>query len=194
MADRMADMPEWLAIWRAAAFSPARGLRTFDVLPTVEAQDMLGLWRGVGLATGHPFDGLLEAFGWWGKAFRGRDEVDPLLFTTPGGPMAVDPAWLPVGVAVRIGRYRPELLRGRAARWLFAKALPHMRAERPAARLRDVAFRGQTGAAMIYDRQPIVDHFRRIDDDTRLGLMDLRGQDDPFFFLLTRERLGEDEP
>ena len=41
---------------------------------------------------------------------------------------------------------------------------------------------------MIYDRQPIVDHFRRIDDDRVLGLMEMRGMERPFFFLLTREQ------
>lgn len=188
MGERIADMPEWLAIWRAAPFSPARALRTFDGLEPAAIADMLGLWRGAGLATGHPFDGLLEALGWWGKAFHGSDQVDPLLFAGADGLIAVDPAWLPVGVALGIGRHRPELLRGRLARWLFAKSLPFMRAEWPSARMREVAFRGRTGAAMIYDRQPIVDHFRIVDPDTRLGLMDLRGQEQPFFFLLTRQQ------
>ena len=41
---------------------------------------------------------------------------------------------------------------------------------------------------MIYDDQPIVDVFRRIDDDTLLGVMDLRGMPEPFFFVLERDR------
>ena len=48
---------------------------------------------------------------------------------------------------------------------------------------------------MIYDRQPIVDHFRRIDDGRVLGLMEMRGMERPFFFLLSRDqglKLGDD--
>jgi hypothetical protein len=40
---------------------------------------------------------------------------------------------------------------------------------------------------MIYDRQPIVDHFRRIDAVRLLGLMQARSAS-PYFFLLTAER------
>jgi hypothetical protein len=35
---------------------------------------------------------------------------------------------------------------------------------------------------------PIVDVFRRTDPDTLLGLMDLRGMEKPFFFLLERDQ------
>ena len=41
---------------------------------------------------------------------------------------------------------------------------------------------------MIYDRQPIIDVFRRVDDVTLLGVMDLRGMSQPYFFVLTRGR------
>ncbi|HNI70658.1 MAG TPA: DUF4334 domain-containing protein, partial [Marmoricola sp.] len=61
------------------------------------------------------------------------------------------------------------------------------RASKPRARLREVAHRGVVSAAMIYDTQPIIDHFRRIDDHTILGLMDARGMAMPYFFILDRE-------
>ncbi|MER6913476.1 DUF4334 domain-containing protein [Streptomyces sp. NPDC000594] len=35
-----------------------------------------------------------------------------------------------------------------------------------------VEFRGVVSAAMVYDRLPVVDHFRRLDDDTLIGAMD----------------------
>jgi hypothetical protein len=45
---------------------------------------------------------------------------------------------------------------------------------------------GAAGATMIYDTLPILDVFRRVDRDTLLGVMDLRGA--PFFvFTLRRE-------
>ena len=48
--------------------------------------------------------------------------------------------------------------------------------------------RGVSTATMIYDALPIHDVFRKVDDDTVLGLMDLRGLPQPFFFVLRRER------
>ena len=48
-------------------------------------------------------------------------------------------------------------------------------------------YRGKCSATMIYDSVPINDVFRKIDSDTVLGLMDLKGMRAPFFFLLQRE-------
>ena len=60
---------------------------------------MLGRWRGSGLVTGSPLDGLLEAYGWYGKEFLDDETVHPLLFTDRSGrPRAVDPSLLPIGV------------------------------------------------------------------------------------------------
>jgi hypothetical protein len=40
---------------------------------------------------------------------------------------------------------------------------------------------------MIYDSLPINDIFRKVDDDSVLGVMDLRFSPQPFFFVLRRE-------
>ena len=53
--------------------------------------------------------------------------------------------------------------------------------------MRVVTHRGIATAALLYDALPIVDVFRRMADDVLLGLMDMRGMDEPFFFLLHRE-------
>ena len=55
-----------------------------------------------------------------------------------------------------------------------------------AASLRRVEYRGITTATMIYDGHPILDHFRALDADTVLGLMDAKGDDEPLAFLLRR--------
>ena len=55
------------------------------------------------------------------------------------------------------------------------------------ARLRMVDYRGKTSATMIYDRLPIHDHFRKFDDHSVMGLMDFKGQENPYFFMLMRE-------
>ncbi|CAJ1586868.1 DUF4334 domain-containing protein [[Mycobacterium] wendilense] len=54
-------------------------------------------------------------------------------------------------------------------------------------RLRMVEYRGVLSATMIYDALPINDHFRLIDDDTVLGVMDMRGLDRPLMFVLRRD-------
>jgi hypothetical protein len=40
---------------------------------------------------------------------------------------------------------------------------------------------------MIYDTLPINDSFRKVDDNTVLGLMGFKDIPQPFFFLLRRE-------
>ena len=49
--------------------------------------------------------------------------------------------------------------------------------------LRRVEFRGQVSAAMIYDRRPIIDHFRRIDENAVMGIMDEKGKIAVYFYL-----------
>jgi hypothetical protein len=73
------------------------------------------------------------------------------------------------------------------ARAAFGGVRPLLYTDKPKARLRTIEHRGVATAAMVYDSLPIIDVFRRVDDDTLLGLMDLRGLPQPFFFLLRRE-------
>ncbi|WP_067486383.1 DUF4334 domain-containing protein [Actinomadura hibisca] len=54
------------------------------------------------------------------------------------------------------------------------------------ARLREISYRGAVSAAMVYDTQPIIDHFRRVSDTVVLGAMDAKGQQDTLYFHLTR--------
>ncbi|WP_236865539.1 DUF4334 domain-containing protein [Brevibacterium daeguense] len=100
-----------------------------------------------------------------------------------GSLFAVEPAVIPLQLALRL----PSLVHHPATAALGRLALPLIRTRRPKARLRMVEYRGVSTATMIYDAQPINDHFRRLDNRTLLGAMDLRGLDSPFFFLLHRE-------
>lgn len=177
---RKSSEPGWLRRWRRGGLSRGEALARFDALPSVSPEEMLGDWRGVGLPTDHPLDGLLERLGWQGKRFRSADDADPLVFR-PG--IALDPRLMPVGLALRW----PRLAGSPVTRAAFRLALPLCRTRRPAARLATVGFRGTASAAMIYDRQPIIDHFRSIDASRVLGLMEMRHAD-PYFFLLARER------
>lgn len=176
-----------MAVLRAAARRPlpaAEVLAVFDAAPVVQLAELTGRWRGAEVPTGSRFDGLLGAHGWYGKEVLDSERVQPLLFADRRGrPHAVDPAPAPL----RLLRRRPALLRSRAARAGFAAVRPLLATTRPHARARMVGSRGVVTAALVYDRLPVVDAFRRVSADTLLGLMDLRGVPEPFFFLLTRE-------
>ena len=161
----------------------AAGLAFFDELPPVTVEAMLGSWRGSGVPTGSPLDGLLETYGWHGKRFDGPEDAHPLVFADDRGRFAVNPAGLPLGALLRLG---PQV-RGERAGATLRPLLRARRTKRPAARLRMVEYRGVVSGTMVYDALPINDHFRAVDDDTLLGAMDLRGLADPFLFVLRRE-------
>lgn len=163
--------------------TPQRALELFDSLDPVAAADLSGRWRGRELSTGHPFDGLLTASGWYGKQFDSVDEVHPLLFSRPGGGVfAADPRRVPLGLVGTV----PVAAVARGRR-LLRVVEPAVRTRRHRARLRMVQHRGVVTAAMVYDHLPIIDIFRRVGEDTVLGVMDLRGFPDPYFFVLERD-------
>ncbi|TKA97270.1 DUF4334 domain-containing protein [Cereibacter changlensis] len=174
--------PDALARLSAGLLTTDAALEIFDRLPPASLAGMIGGWEGRGVATGHPLDGLLEAYGWRGKRFDSAEAAHPLLFGKDGAAFAISPALLPLGLALRFA----PLLRHRAVAAIGWPALRLLRTRRPQARLRMVEYRGVTTATMIYDALPILDAFRRIDDDNLLGAMDLRQSKRPFFFLLRR--------
>ncbi|SEO44656.1 DUF4334 domain-containing protein [Trujillonella endophytica] len=158
-------------------------LALFDSLEPVAPEELVGRWRGAELPTGSRLDGLLTLHGWWGKEVLDPETVHPLLFPGRDGvPRPVTP-W-PVPLAVLL--HAPGLARTLPARLGVAAVLPLLRARRPGARVRTVAHRGVATAAIVYDALPIIDAFRRVDAATLLGLMDLRGLEEPFAFVLSR--------
>lgn len=160
-------------------------LSRFDHLAAADPAELSGRWRGSGLHTGHRLDGLLERLGWYGKEFQSSEAVYPLLFQDSKGRIhSVDPARLPLGVVLRM----PALARSLPAREIFSGLLPLLRTRSPTARLREITCRGVPSAAIVYDRIPVIDHLRRIDEEQLLGLMDLRSMPQPLFFLLSRDR------
>ncbi|MEQ6901127.1 DUF4334 domain-containing protein [Nocardioides sp. YIM 152588] len=61
------------------------------------------------------------------------------------------------------------------------------------ASLWDIAFRGEVTATMVYDRMPVLDHFKAVDGDTLLGVMNGKlaayfGVPDLYWFWLERDR------
>ena len=183
MAEATALAGRWLDAHRDGV-DPAEALAFFDSLPAVEPGEMLGRWRGSGLRTGSPLDGLLEAYGWYGKEFLDEETVHPLLFSDRSGrPRAVDPSLLPMALL----RDYAGFLQFWPLRTAMTSLRPLLYTSRPKARLREIEHRGVVTAAMVYDSLPIIDVFRRVDDDVRLGAMDMRGLPAPFLFVLRRD-------
>ncbi|CAA9333386.1 MAG: hypothetical protein AVDCRST_MAG71-1876 [uncultured Lysobacter sp.] len=173
-------------LWLAAAARD--GASTFDVLgffdglDAMSLDDMIGEWKGHGLHTGHPLDGMLERFGWHGKRFDDSESAYPLLFNHGRGRrIAVNPKFIPVQLAARL-----RLQRSRLARAAFHLAKPLMSTKKPSARLRMTTYRTMSSATMIYDTLPMHDVFRRVDRDCLLGAMDSRYFVQPMFFVLER--------
>ncbi|MFE3542639.1 DUF4334 domain-containing protein [Nocardia sp. NPDC059177] len=172
---------------RLTALEPAcareSALELFDSLPPVAPAELTGRWHGRELGTGHRMDGSLEASGWYGKQFDGSEQVHPLLFLDATGEIfAVDPRRVPLGL---VGTVPPSLVA--KGRGLLRVLKPLLRTRRYRARLREVEHRGVVTTAMVYDHLPIIDVFRRVDENTLLGLMDFRDKPEPYFFILARD-------
>ncbi len=56
--------------------------------------------------------------------------------------------------------------------------------------LREVKFRNVVSAAMIYDKHPIIDHFRKVNEELVAGAMDTSsfGDAGTYYFYLRKER------
>lgn len=163
--------------------SVERAWELFDSLPAARVEEVTtGRWRGDELDTGHPWQGVLVESGWVGKQFNSADDVQPLLFAGPDGAVfAVDPRRVPLFLAGKV-----PLSTLRPVRKSLGLLRPALATRVPRARLRNLEFRGTSSAAMIYDHLPIIDNFRKVDADTLLGVMDMRGMREPYFFVLYR--------
>lgn len=157
-------------------------LQLFDSLETVSLDFMLGRWQGSGLQTNHPMDGLLELSNWYGKEFINSETVHPLLFLDSQGkifkvapnPTAMNWVW------------KLPFLKNESLKPLLILTNSLLKTETSQARLRMMEYRGKVSATMLYDYLPINDSFRKVDDNTVLGIMDFKNLPQPFFFVLKR--------
>lgn len=156
-------------------------LQLFDGLDTVDLEFMFGRWRGSGFHTDHQMDGMLETIGWYGKEFIDADHVHPLLFADGDKIFKVDPN--PIITEIGMGMSIPQ---NEAIKPLYSTMSKLLKTEKSKARIRMMEYRHQVSATMIYDYLPIHDVFRKVDDNTVLGLMDWKGMSQPFFFSLER--------
>ena len=178
----MEILENYQSIFQTGKTTTEIALELFDALETVNLDFMLDRWQGSGLHTEHPMDGLLEASNWYGKEFVDPENVHPLLFLDSQGKIfkvAPNPTamnW--------IGKF--PMLKNNFLKPLLMLTNSLLKTEASQARLRMMEYRGKVSATMIYDYLPINDSFRKIDDNTVLGVMDFKNLPQPFFFVLKR--------
>ncbi|PZU98739.1 MAG: hypothetical protein DCF32_19235 [Leptolyngbya sp.] len=158
-------------------------LELFDALGPVSLEFMIGRWRGSELSTHHPMDGLLAASNWYGKEFLDPETVHPLLFLDGQNRVfKVAPSLAAMRLSLKLPMFKQPAFHP-LVRLMTAMSTT----QASQARLRMMEYRHQVSATMIYDNLPINDSFRKVDDNTVLGLMDFKDIPQPFFFVLRRE-------
>ncbi|MDJ0702151.1 MAG: DUF4334 domain-containing protein [Leptolyngbyaceae cyanobacterium MO_188.B28] len=181
----MNTIEQFKGLQQKGEISTEEALELFDRLDSVNLEFMMGIWRGSGFHTNHPMDGLLEASNWYGKEFIGPDQVHPLLFLDGHKKIfKVAPNPIAMNLALRF-----PFPKSNAIKPLLTLVNSMLKTEESQARIRMMEHRQKISATMIYDHLPIHDIFRKIDDDTVLGLMDFKGMQQPFFFVLKRTAL-----
>jgi hypothetical protein len=55
------------------------------------------------------------------------------------------------------------------------------------ARLRELSFRGTSSAGLVYDQRPWIDYFRKLDDNTLVAAIDIKGRPMGMGFFLVRD-------
>ena len=155
-------------------------LQAFDGLSPASLEFMQGRWKGYEIETGHPMEGLLTHSGWYGKLFENEEEVHPLVFFGKDKKelFSLNPTYLPLDFSLP----KSDLLGV-----LMNKSRIVLETKESKARLRNLEYRGKIYATMAYDEKPIFDMFAKIDDNRVLGVMDLKGNTHPYFFVLERD-------
>ncbi|MEO1170848.1 MAG: DUF4334 domain-containing protein [Myxococcota bacterium] len=159
--------------------TPEEAFAAFDSLPTVSNEFMFGRWTLHEVNTGHPLDGLLDAAGLYGKTFDNEEDVHPLVFISGDKSelYAVNPSLVPLNLDLPKDDIVGSVLE--TARFV-------LETKESKARLRELEFRGRSTSCMLYDDRPIIDAFVKIDEERVLGVMDMKGNPAPYFFVLKR--------
>ncbi|MGW8483027.1 alcohol dehydrogenase catalytic domain-containing protein [Microbacterium sp. NPDC055903] len=74
-------------------------------LPAVAPDELRGLWRGIGLSPAHRAHRMLERSAWFGKLFRGDDDVLPIVCTADDGTLFADARVAGGGASLRGGEH-----------------------------------------------------------------------------------------
>jgi hypothetical protein len=161
----------------------SRKIAWFASLPPVLPAELTGVWRGEGIPSGHPLDGVLENLQWFGKRFHPDFRADALLFQwQPGRLIPIEPSFFPIRTVIRFAAFGKTSV---ARNW-FSHLNKLVRARDTTASVKLRTVDGEETGAMVYDRQPIVDFFRRIGEDEIAGMMVVEGGKQRYFFRLKR--------
>ncbi len=189
------DYSELQSVISSGGFSQDAAFSFFSSLQTADEKSMIGTWRGRECPSGHELDGLLTAAPWHGKRFDSSEKVHPLVMDDQNGVLyTIDPRRV-FGLLDNKLIYKMILSISKNA--LGGVTDPHkydalmklFRTKKYCARLRMLDYKGIITAAMIYDELPIIDIFKKLDDNHVMGLMDIKGKlgENGYFFLLERE-------
>ena len=160
----------------------------YDSLETVGNDELWGLWKGTELITGHPFENLLTAASWYGKRFISPEEVYPLIFENSDGRLyAGNPFLIPITFPFDKIPFKDKVVYG-----AMKVVGPIISTKKSSARLREIKYRDKVSSAMVYDSKGIIDVFRKIDNNTLMGIMDIKGMatEKSYFFVLDRVQGG----
>ena len=155
----------------------------YDQLESVELAMMQGLWKGKELHTGHPMEGLLGICRWYGKKFDDKENIYPLVFETDKHKLYyANPRMMSLNVPFE--KIPKSIISG-----LFKIVYPFIGTKKSKARLRMIEYRGKVSASMVYDQLPIIDIFRKVDDNTVIGIMDMKhsSTNKSYFFILNKK-------
>ncbi|MCC5613955.1 DUF4334 domain-containing protein [Nostoc sp. CHAB 5836] len=178
----METLENYQLILKMGKTTTEKALELFDALEPVNLDFIFGCWQGSGLHTDHPMDGLLEISNWYGKKFIDSENVQPLLFLDSQGKIfqvAPNPTLMNWVLKLPIPK-------NNSLKPLVVSINSLLKTEKSQARLRMMEYRGKVTATMIYDYLPINDSFRKVDENTVLGIMDYKNLPQPFFFILKR--------
>jgi len=129
----------------------------YDSLPKVLPEEMIGSWKGNSWKIGMPLDNAIKISQWHGKTFHSPTDVDAIIckfnFLSIVGFMG-SILFFPWKIKGKTKKYR----------------IPGTKAS-----LKQMTYRMQSSTSMTYNNLPITDHFRKIDSDTLMGIMDVKG-------------------
>ena len=178
------EQKAFITSMQTTGVTQAEAFGFYDSLEPVSAKFMLGVWNGSECRTGHIMDGMLTIAPWYGKAFMSKEKVHPLVFEDKSGKKyCVDPRKVfryieEPAIMKLLTKFTQKVDTGKLSfdSYKLDPVFKTFKTVKSKARLREISYRGTVTAAMIYDDLAIIDIFRKIDDTTVLGVMDLKGK------------------
>ncbi|CDM30618.1 Domain of unknown function DUF4334 [Penicillium roqueforti FM164] len=75
---------KFVSLTKHSRVTGAKVNTVFHELKPLQPDDLIGEWDGYILATGHPFEHVLDTLNWFGNTFYSTDDVAPLMVARNG--------------------------------------------------------------------------------------------------------------